>query len=355
MNNFKKIILAIALLGIVGMSVITYKVYSTFFTPNTNFSEAQYEVRIPTDATYAIAFKIVAAALEDRDAFHTTAVKKGYNTTIKPGRYFIKKGSNNNDVINILRGQNTAIVLKFNNQERLEDLAGRVAQQLEVDSLSLLTSMRDESFLKAHGFTPENVLSMYLPNQYEVYWNSSAGNFRQKMLNEYQVFWSAERLAKAKKINLTPLEVSTLAAIVQKETAMTIERPKVAGVYMNRITIGMQLQADPTVIYAKKLVENNFNQVIKQVLFVDLKIDSPYNTYYKKSDDTMKYALIPPGPIFMPDLNAIEAVLNYEQHDYLFFVADIENFGYHKFAKTGAQHSANAAAYRAWVAKQRYR
>lgn len=355
MSNFKKIILGVVLLGLVGMAVISYKVYQTFLVPNTNFTEAQYEVRIPTGATYEEAFMIVAAAVTDRDAFHTTATKKGYNTSVKPGRYFIKKGSSNNDIINTLRSQNTAITLKFNNQERLEDLAGRVAQQLEVDSLSLLTSMRDETFLKANGFNQQNALSMYLPNQYEIYWNSSADNFREKMLNEYKRFWNEERLAKAKQIGLTPLEVSAMAAIVQKETAMAVERPKVAGVYMNRFKINMQLQADPTVIYAKKLVENNFNQVIKQVLYKDLEIDSPYNTYYKNPDGTMKYALLPPGPIFMPDLNAIDAVLNYEQHDYLFFVADVENFGYHKFAKTGAQHSANAAVYRAWVARQGYR
>ncbi|MDP5078552.1 MAG: endolytic transglycosylase MltG [Nonlabens sp.] len=355
MSNLKKIILGVLLLGLVFMTVIAYKVYQTFFTPNTNFTEAQYEVRIPTGADYKTAYKLVADAVQDRDAFHTTAIKKGYQNTVKPGRYFIQKGANNNAIINTLRSGNTAIKLKFNNQERLEDLAGRIAQQLEVDSLTMLNSMRNEAFLAENGFTQENALSMYLPNQYEVYWNSSAENLREKMLNEYHKFWNEERLAKAKNIGLTPLEVSAVAAIVQKETAMSTERPKVAGVYMNRINKGMQLQADPTVIYAKKLVENNFNQVIKQVLFKDLEVDSPYNTYYKNDDDTMKYPIIPPGPIFMPDLNAIEAVLNYEKHDYLFFVADVENFGYHKFAKTGAQHSANAAVYHAWVAKQGYR
>lgn len=347
--------LAVVLLGLVGMGVITYKVYQTFFTANTNFSENEYEVRIPTNATYKMAFNIVAAAVKDREAFHTTAVKKGYPNNIKPGRFFIKKGSNNNQIINTITGLNIAIKLRFNNQERLENLAGRVAQQLEVDSLTFLTTMRDEAFLTANGFTQETALCMYLPNQYDVFWNSSPENFRLKMLEAYKDFWNADRLAKAEEIGLTPLEVSTLAAIVQKETAMVVERPVVAGVYMNRIKKGMQLQADPTVIYAKKLTENNFNQVIKQVLFKDLKIDSPYNTYYKNPDDTAKYPLLPPGPIFMPDLNTIDAVLNYERHNYLFFVADIENFGYHKFAETGAQHIVNAAVYRAWVAKKKYR
>lgn len=347
MSNIKKIILAILLLGLVGMATVAYKVYSTFFTPNTNFETAQYEVRIPTGADYNTAFKLVAAAVTDRDAFHTTATKKGYNKAVRGGRFFILNGSSNNDIINTIRGRGVAIKLRFNNQERLEDLAGRLAQQLEADSLSFLTSMRDKEFLAANGFTQQNALAMYLPNQYDVYWNTTPDDFREKMLGEYKAFWNEERTAQAVQLNLTPLQVSAVAAIVHKETAMSIERPKVAGVYMNRYKIGMALQADPTVIYAKKLVENNFNQVIKQVLYVDLEIDSPYNTY--------KYATLPPGPIFMPDLNAIDAVLNHEQHDYLFFVADVENFGYHKFAKTGAQHSANAAVYRAWVAKQGYR
>lgn len=347
MSNLKKVMLAVVLLGMAGMAYFAYNVYRAFFSPNTAFTSGRYEIRIPTDATYQEAYALIAPAIKDKETFHQTATRKGYAASPKPGRYFLEAGMNNNDIINVLRLQNTAITLRFNNQERLENLAGRVASQLEVDSLSLLNSMRDPGFLEQHGFTKESALSMYLPNQYEVYWNTSADNFRQKMLNEYKAFWNEERLAKAAQLKLTPQEVSVIASIVHKETVKAVERPKVAGVYLNRIKSGWQLEADPTVIYAKKLVENNFNQVIKQVLFVDLDIVSPYNTYR-----TIK---LPPGPIIMPDLNAIDAVLDYEKHDYYFFVADVENFGFHKFAKTGAQHAANAAVYRAWVAKQGYR
>jgi UPF0755 protein len=344
MNNYKKIIVGIVLIGLVGMGFFANKVYQTFFGPNTNFETETYELFIPSGATYDEAFFIIAAAVENRDAFHDTATRKGYNTNVKPGRYLLKKGMNNNEIVNTIRSANQPVKVRFNNQERIEDLAGRIAQQVEIDSLSLLTVMLEPSFLEAEGFTAQTALSMYIPNQYEVYWNTSAQNFRAKMLAYHQTFWNETRLQQAKKQNLTPSEVYTLASIVQKETAKVDERPRVAGVYLNRVKKGMKLDADPTVIYSKKLADKDFNQVIKRVLYKHLEVDSPYNTY--------KYADLPPGPIITPDITAIDAVLNPESHDYFYFVADVENFGYHKFAKTLAQHNANAAAYRRWIARQ---
>lgn len=332
------------MLGLVGMAIFSYKVYGTIFTPNTDFAEETYEVLIPTGADYNTAFLIIADAVKDREAFHQTAVRKGYPNNIKSGRFLLKKGMSNNKIINTLRSRNIPLNVRFNNQERLEDLAGRVAQQIEADSLSLIQVMRDSAFLKENGFTKQNALVMYLPNQYEFYWNSSATTFRDRMLTYYESFWNESRLAKAKKIGLEPEQVITLASIVHKETAKVDERPKVAGVYMNRINDGIKLDADPTVIYAKKLRDKDFDQVVKRVLYKDLEIDSKYNTY--------KYRGLPPGPIVTPDLNAIDAVLNYEKHDYYYFVADVQNFGYHKFAKTLAQHNANAAAYRRWIQAQ---
>ncbi len=343
-KNYKKIILAAAMLGLLVMAIFAFNVYGTFFSPNTNFTTDTYEVRIPSTADYKEAFLLIADAVEDRDAFHTTAVQKGYHENVKPGRYILKQGMSNNDIINTIRSQNTPVKLRFNNQERLEDLAGRVAQQIEPDSLTILNVMRDPAFLKEQLFTQDNALAMYLPNSYDIYWNSSAIQFREKMLQAYNNFWNDDRLSKAKAMALKPDEVYTLASIVHKETAKADERPRVAGVYMNRYKRGMKLDADPTVIYAKKRAENNFNQVIKRVLFKDLELDSKYNTY--------KYATLPPGPIVTPDLNAIDAVLNYEKHGYFYFVADVTNpdrAGYHKFAKTLSQHNANAAAYRRWV------
>lgn len=242
-----------------------------------------------------------------------------------------------------MRSQNRPIKVTFNNQERLENLAGRLSQQMEPDSLSLLNAMTDPAFLKENGLDIHTALSVYLPNSYETYWNTSAEGFRDKMLGYHKQFWTADRLAKAKKFDLTPSEVYTVASIVQKETAKVDEMPRVAGVYLNRLSRGIKLDADPTVIYAKKKSENNFEQQIKQVLYVHLEIDNPYNTY--------RYASLPPGPIATPDLVAINAVLNPEMHDYLYFVADVQNFGYHKFAKTLTQHNRNAAEYRRWIAK----
>jgi UPF0755 protein len=247
----------------------------------------------------------------------------------------------NNDIINTIRSRNIPISIKFNNQERLENLAGHLANQIEPDSITILNAMRDPEFLKISGFSDATALGMYIPNTYEVYWNTSAEAFRDKLLNEYNRFWTSARNQKAKEIGLTRDQVISLAAIVQKETAKVDERPRVAGVYMNRLQIGMPLQADPTVIYAKKLSENNFEQVIKRVLYKDLEINSPYNTY--------KNTGVPPGPIAMPDITAMDGVLNYEKHDYFYFVADVTNFGYHKFAKTLTQHNRNKTEYVRWV------
>ncbi|NND64055.1 MAG: endolytic transglycosylase MltG, partial [Flavobacteriaceae bacterium] len=282
--------------------------------------------------------------LKNMVSFEAVANRKGYPQNIKSGHFIIKKGMNNNDIINTLRSANSPIKIKFNNQERLENLAGQLANQMETDSVSFLKAMKDENFLNQAGFNSANALAMYIPNTYEVYWNSSAESFRDRMLKEYNAFWNESRLQKAKALNMSEDEIISLAAIVQKETAKVDERPRVAGVYVNRIKKGMPLQADPTVIYAKKLQDNDFDQVIKRVLYRDLEIDSPYNTY--------KYTGVPPGPITMPDISSIDAVLNHENHDYLFFVADVQNFGYHKFAKSLSQHNRNRQEYVRWINSQ---
>jgi UPF0755 protein len=341
MKNYKKILLGVLALGLILMAVFAFKVYGTFFSPNTNFTQDSYEVLIPTGADYKQAFLAIADAVEDRDALHDTAVRKGYHKNVKPGRYLLAPGMSNNDIINTVRSRNIPVKLRFNNQERLEDLAGRVASQIEPDSIELLEAFTDTIFLNKHQFTRENALAMYLPNQYEVYWNTTAIDYRARMLDYYSSFWNEQRRTKANAIGMTPAEVISLAAIVHKETAKVDERPRVAGVYINRLQRGIKLDADPTVIYAKKWLDQDFDQTIKRVLYKDLTLDAPYNTY--------KYAGLPPGPIVTPDLSAIDAVLNYEDHDYYYFVADVENFGYHKFAKSLSQHNANAAAYRRWI------
>lgn len=340
----KKILLTVVLLGLVGMAGFSYYVYQNIFTPNTGFNNPQAHVFIPTGATFKMVQEELSPLLKDLNTFVTVAQRKGYSSNIKAGHFIIKKGNNNNEIINSIRSGNIPVTIKFNNQERLEDLAGHLAKQIELDSASLLNAMLDVDFLKASGFTQDTALGMYIANSYEVYWNTSPKAFCQKMLREYNAFWNTSRVAKAKAISLSKDQVMALAAIVQKETAMIQERPTVAGLYLNRLKKGMLLQADPTVIFAKKKTENNFKQVIKRVLFKDLKIDSPYNTY--------RYSGVPPGPITMPDVSAIDGVLNYKKHDFYFMVADVENFGYHKFAKTLSAHNRNKKQYVNWINKQ---
>ncbi|WP_273567202.1 endolytic transglycosylase MltG [Maribacter halichondriae] len=341
----KKIILIVALLGLVVGGFFAYNVYDAIFSPNTKFNNDEAFIYIPTDATFDEVKKTLEPLLADMASFEKVAERKGYTGNIKGGKYAIKKGMNNNDIINSLRANNIPVKVAFNNQETLKDLAGRIAGQIEADSLSLLASFEDPSFFEGNGFNEDNKLSMYLPNSYEFFWNTSADKFRDRMLAEYKRFWNEERLTKAKEMGMTPEGVVALASIVHKETAKVEERPRVAGLYLNRLKSGMLLQADPTVIYAIKKYSGNFDTVIKRVLYKDLELDSPYNTY--------KYAGVPPGPITMPDMSAIDAVLKPEKHEYYYMVANVEDFGYHKFAKTIAQHNRNKVQYIQWINAQK--
>ncbi len=340
----KKILIVIALLGLVVLGVFSYNIYNYIFSPNTSFKNNTSTVYIPTGASYATVIDSLKPLLKDLSAFDVVAQKKDYAQNVRAGKYILEKNMNNNQIINVLRSGNTPVRVIYNNQERLENLAGRISTQIEADSSSILKLMKDEAFLKQNNFNAETALAMYIPNQYEFFWNTSAEGFRDRMLKEYNRFWTPERLSKAAEINLTPNEVTVIASIVQKETAKVDERAKVAGVYMNRYKNGWKLDADPTVIFALKKKSQNFDTVIKRVLYKDLTIDSPYNTYLYKE--------LPPGPIAMPDISSIDAVLNYENHKYFFFVADVENFGYHKFAENLAQHNRNKQAYVRWINKQ---
>lgn len=278
------------------------------------------------------------------ETFLWVAAQKDFSKP-KSGRYLLKEGMSNNELVNMLRiGAQTPVKLSFNNQDTLEKLAGRIATQIEPDSITILTSLKDEEFLSKNNFTEKSVLQIFIPNSYEVYWNISAEKFREKMLVEYKRFWNKSRLQKAKSLNLTKEEVITLASIVQKETAKKVERPIVAGLYLNRLKKGWPLQADPTIIYCVKEVKGQ-DYVVKRVLTADLQINSPYNTY--------KYKGLPPTLISMPDISSIDGVLNAENHNYYYMCVNVDKLGYHTFAKTLAQHNRNAAKYHQWLNKQR--
>ena len=340
--KLRRFIAIFSLIVVLGGTVFGYLMYKDIFSPNTSFQEREVAVFIPTDASYEEVEALLKPYIADIEKFLSTAGKKSYPENIKSGKFILRKGMNNNDIVNSLR-QPKAVNISFNNQETLQRAVGRIASQLEPDSLALLNAFTDKAFLAENGFTEENVLSVMIPNTYEFYWNTSAVKVREKMAKEYRKFWTEERKAKAEALNLTPLQVSALASIVHKETVKIDERPRVAGVYLNRLQKGMKLEADPTVIYAMKKQSGDFDQVIKRVLFKDLVIDSPYNTY--------KYEGVPPGPIAMPDITALDAVLNPEKHNYIYFCASVTNFGYHEFAVTAAQHEVNRQKYVAWVNK----
>jgi UPF0755 protein len=345
MKYRKKILSIIVLMGLTFGLYFVYLFGKTFFWDNTIFEEPKVYVYINDGDDFSKVISAMTPLLKSISNFSIAAQKKGYTTRVRSGKFVLLKGSNNNEIINALRGKSLTVRVTFNNQERIENLAGRVAQQIAPDSVSLLKVLLDTEFLAAKGFSRENALGMYLPDSYDFFWNTTAENFRDKMWRSYQNFWTDNRENKAAELGLTPLEVMSLAAIVQKETQKADERPRVAGVYLNRLKRKMMLQADPTVIYAMKLQLQNFDTVIKRVLYKDLEIKSPYNTY--------RYKGLPPGPITMPDISSIKAVLNAEQHRYLYFVANPNNPGYHLFAKNGREHNRNKKIYTNWLDRNR--
>ena len=340
MTKKKTLLSILAILAIVS-SILIYNFYNKIYASNVKEDTIIY---ISSNADFNKLVEQISPSLTNKNSFIWVAEQKNYPKTIKAGKYYLKKGINNNDLINLLRsGNQTALKLSFNNQETLEKLAGRIAEQIEPDSISLLKAFKDSKFLSNNNFTKQTALGMYIPNSYEVYWNTSATRFRDKMLKEYIHFWNPKRKEKAKKQKLSINQVIILASIVQKETASIDERSKVAGLYLNRLNDGWPLQADPTVIFSikEKLGQNT---IIKRVLLKDLKINSKYNTY--------KYAGLPPGPISMPDISSINAVLNPEIHNYYYMCADIKQLNRHAFAKTLSQHNRNAVKYQNWLNKQ---
>ncbi len=337
----KKIIAIILISLLLISAIIAYTFYGKVYHKNVNESTS---ILIPTNANLELVEQLLSPYLSNLKSFAWVAKKKNYHNKIRSGKFKIKKGMSNDDLVNHLRGGKAeTIELIFNNQDTFEKLAGRIAVQIEADSISVLKAMQDKNFLKKNNFTNATAIAMYIPNSYDFYWNTSANKFRDKMLIEYQRFWNKSRISKASKQNLTPIQAITLASIVQKETASVAERPVVAGLYLNRLKDFWPLQADPTIIYAIKQ-EKGQDIEIKRVLNKDLTIDSPYNTYANFG--------LPPGPIGMPDISSIEAVLNPNQHNYYYMCASIEKIGQHEFAKSLSQHNINARKYQKWINNQ---
>ena len=337
----KYLILLLLFALLVGISSIGYNYYGKIKKPNVIDSTYLY---IPTGANFDTVSALISPYLKNLDGFTWVANKKNYPNKIQAGKFKIEAGMSNEELVNHLRGgAPETVLLTFNNQDNFDKLAGRISRQIEADSLSLLKIFTEKEFLEQNGLNKNTAISIYIPNSYEFYWNTSSKEFRDRMLSEYKKYWTSERVEKAKKQGLTPIQVTTLASIVQKETSVIKERPIVAGLYLNRLKDNWPLQADPTVIYALHQ-EYGQDSIIKRVLSKDLKINSSYNTYKRLG--------LPPGPIGMPDISSIEAVLNPSKHNYYYMCASVEKIGEHEFTNSLRQHNMNARKYQDWVNKQ---
>ncbi len=341
---FKKILIAVALIGLAVLGYFTYFIYNAMFAENTAFNNEEAYIFIASDATYNDVRKDLEPLLKDLNSFDALAKQKKYTSNIKAGKYVIRKGMNNNDIINSIRSNNRPVKVSFNNQHSIAALAGRIANQIEADSSAILEAMNASDFLAQNNFNEATALGMYLPNSYELFWNTTGEGFRDRMLKEYNAYWTEARLNKAREIGLSKDEVITLASIVHEESKQKSEQPRVAGVYINRLKNNWPLQADPTLKFAAYKLPKYQNTIIRRVLNIHKEIDSPYNTY--------KNLGLPPGLIAMPDLSAIEAVLNYEKHDYFYFAVDVNRLGFHKFAKDLTEHNRNARAYQRYLSQQ---
>lgn len=267
-------------------------------------------------------------------SFRTVAAWLRYPAHMKTGCYRIDPGTGNLRLVRDLRsGHQEAVRVTFNNVRTTEELAARLDEELMLSADELLRYLRDPAWCDSLGFTTATIPALFIPNTYEVYWNTSAPRFLDRMKREYDRFWSEERRQKAAGAGLTPTEVAILASIVEEETAATDEYPLVAGLYINRLRRGIPLQADPTVKFAVG------DPGLRRILYAHLEVDSPYNTY--------KHAGLPPGPLRVPSIRALDAVLNYARHSYIYMCAKEDLSGRHNFARTLAEHNRNAARYRA--------
>jgi UPF0755 protein len=340
----RKIFLSLIVI-ILGIAIFYgYKLYQKIYAPSVETPQhSDYYFYIHTGDSFEDVINNLYQQhlIDNKEIFKWIAEKKNYNNNVHPGRYLLKNKMSNNELINLLRsGNQMPVKVTFHNVRTKEQLAGKITKNLEADSARFLALLNDESFVKQYGFNTNTILTMFLPNTYEMYWNTNEEALFEKMAKEYKKFWTEERKQKAKNIGLSQSEVSILASIVEAEQrTISTERPKIAGLYINRLKKGMLLQSDPTVIYAM----GDFT--INRVLTKHLTIDSPYNTY--------KYKGLPPGPILLPSINSIDAVLNYERHNYIYMCAKEDFSGYHAFATNLREHAVNARKFQQVLNKRR--
>ncbi len=344
--NGRKIILVISLILLLILLVggfFSYRIYSRIYISNVDMGAKEYVyLHIPTGSSYAQVVEIIEdlGCITNMSSFKWTSSRMGYPYSVKAGRYRINSGMNNKDLVTMLRaGLQTPVKVTFNSFRTPSQLAQRIAQQLEADSAEIAEAFKGNSIPLEYGFTQQTFVAMFVPNTYEFFWNTGKDGFFARMKKEFDAFWNSEREKRAKAMGLKREEVVTLASIVEEETVRADERPRVAGVYINRLKRGMPLQADPTI----KFAHGDFG--MRRVLTKHLTIDSPYNTY--------KHRGLPPGPINSPSISSIDAVLNYETHKFLYFCARPDYSGYHAFATNLDEHNRNAREYQRFLNRER--
>ncbi len=331
---FRKVIFILFVIFTIILASLAYTYYNKIYKQNVTVNLKDEFIYIPTASTFEDVVHILQKenVLIDVASFEWLAELKKYNKNVKPGRYRIRKGMNNNELINLLRsGKQEPINLVIRGFRNYKYLAGYVGKKLEADSSEIAELFEDEMNAQKYGFTQETFITIVIPNTYEFYWNTSAEEFIERMAKEFKKFWNEDRKNKSALIGLSQSEVAILASIIQCETNKINEMPDIAGVYINRLKKRMLLQADPTVIFA--IGDFSIQRVTQQ----HLKYDSPYNTYL--------YPGLPPGPICIPYPHSIDAVLNFSKHNFLYFCARDDFSGYHVFASTLDEHLKNARKY----------
>ena len=326
--------------GLICLLVIAGFIYYFFFSSLTGKADKQY-LYIDADDNVDSVFTKLRDISTDHGlfAFQTLARHFNYGEKIRTGRYAIEPSEGAFMAFrHIKNGLQEPLNLTIPPARTVDKLAATLSQKLMLDSMELTALMKDSAICQKYGHTPETIISMFVPNTYDVYWNVSSTALLDRMQKECQKFWNAERTKKAEDLNMTPVEVSTLASIIDEETSNDGEKPMIAGMYYNRLKADMPLQADPTVKFA--LGDFSLRRIYNNMLFVN----SPYNTYRNTG--------LPPGPIRVASIAGIDAVLNMVHHDYLYMCAKEDFSGTHNFARTYPEHLANAAKYSAALNKR---
>jgi UPF0755 protein len=340
MKNKK--LISFLLLLLFAIILCIYFVYRVLFGLNIKTDGEKVTLYITEGSSYIQAMDSIKANLQVKNlnVLEWVAEKKNYPSLVKPGKYIIEKNLSYIELINRLRsGMQTPVKITFNNIRTINELAGKIGKQINADSAQIIEFLDNPGNYSKDGFTRQNVISVFIPNTYQLFWNTTAEGLYTRMLKEHDKFWNEERKAKAEAIRLSQTEVAILASIIDDEVAKSDEKPRIAGVYLNRIRRGIPLQACPTIKFAM----NDFT--ITRVLKKHLTYDSPYNTYLHNG--------FPPGPIGCPTIEGIDAVLNADKHDYLFFAAKADFSGYHNFSRTLTEHNRYAAEYQRELNKRR--